>query len=267
MNYWMCRGKPALNDWNEMLQPGRTDKWYTRRTPKSVLTGDRVFIWESSPGRRLIGLGVIQEPRAGKDKDGNDLFELQYLTRPFPETPTISELQGVAALRDAAFLKGGPATTLLALSVQHAEVLFEIAATHNPGLQMEEIWPDFANRPVREFPFDMDSVHATEGKRLMRKHLYRERDRRIISKKRDLVMNSTGRLACEVCGFDFAQAYGELGGGFCEVHHKLPLSEIDSIVETRLDDLAVVCSNCHRMIHRSYPPKSISELRSNLRKT
>ncbi|MBQ4468994.1 MAG: HNH endonuclease [Synergistaceae bacterium] len=56
-------------------------------------------------------------------------------------------------------------------------------------------------------------------------------------------------LKCEVCGFDFEKAYGKLGAGYIEVHHKRPVSE--GVRMTDLDnDLAMLCSNCHRMIHR-----------------
>ena len=57
------------------------------------------------------------------------------------------------------------------------------------------------------------------------------------------------KLKCEVCDFDFENVYGKLGKGFVEVHHKKPVSE--GVRTTNLDnDLAMLCSNCHRMIHR-----------------
>jgi len=56
---------------------------------------------------------------------------------------------------------------------------------------------------------------------------------------------------CSVCGFDFEAVYGDRGKGFIEVHHNKPLSEIDEEIEIEpRTDLAPVCSNCHRMIHR-----------------
>ena len=33
------------------------------------------------------------------------------------------------------------------------------------------------------------------------------------------------------------------------VHHKKQLKDTDQPVETRVSDLAVVCANCHMMIH------------------
>lgn len=59
-------------------------------------------------------------------------------------------------------------------------------------------------------------------------------------------------LKCQVCGFDFGKTYGALGEGFIEVHHKKPLHNLngEEIKINPKTDLACLCSNCHRMIHR-----------------
>ena len=66
---------------------------------------------------------------------------------------------------------------------------------------------------------------------------------------------------CQVCDFSFAEAYGEWGKGFAEVHHVEELSQVSETgVETNPEtDLAVLCSNCHRMVHRK--PKRALTLR------
>ncbi|MEO5325233.1 HNH endonuclease [Mesorhizobium sp. CC13] len=43
---------------------------------------------------------------------------------------------------------------------------------------------------------------------------------------------------------------GPHGEGFIEVHHLQPLHTLVDGGKTRLGDLVLVCSNCHRMIHR-----------------
>lgn len=56
---------------------------------------------------------------------------------------------------------------------------------------------------------------------------------------------------CLVCGFDFQDIYGEIGKGYIEIHHRNPLFSLDAEVEVHPEtDLAPVCSNCHRMLHR-----------------
>jgi len=87
---------------------------------------------------------------------------------------------------------------------------------------------------------------AVEGRVLYRVHKTRER-RKSADKKR-AVMEATGRLECEACGFDFFATYGDRGHGFAECHHTLPLSSGKRT--TYLRDLAIVCANCHRMLHR-----------------
>lgn len=58
-------------------------------------------------------------------------------------------------------------------------------------------------------------------------------------------------LDCQVCGFNFEEVYGDRGSGYIEVHHKTPLSDIAGPSETDpKTDLVILCSNCHRMIHR-----------------
>jgi 5-methylcytosine-specific restriction protein A len=90
---------------------------------------------------------------------------------------------------------------------------------------------------------------AVEGRVLERLHRFRERDRRLRQEKLKSVLRAGGALACEVCGFDFAQRFGTHGDGYIEVHHVVPLHETGTS-ETRLTDLALLCANCHRMSHR-----------------
>lgn len=70
------------------------------------------------------------------------------------------------------------------------------------------------------------------------------------------------RLFCEVpgCGFDFEAGYGELGRDYAQVHHLLPLSDRCAPRLTKLSDLAVVCANCHAMIHRGDECRSLKGL-------
>lgn len=55
---------------------------------------------------------------------------------------------------------------------------------------------------------------------------------------------------CMACDFDFSSMYGEHGDGFIEVHHCTPLSAKGIRTTDPRTDLIVLCSNCHRMMHR-----------------
>jgi len=105
---------------------------------------------------------------------------------------------------------------------------------------------------------------APEGKLLSRLHCSRERNRTLVKNKFKKVLSEAGSLSCEVCGFDFSQRYGEVGEGFAECHHLRPVSSLVDGSRTRLEELAVVCANCHRMIHRRRPWISLQVLRESL---
>lgn len=154
------------------------------------------------------------------------------------------------------------------------------------GNQLEEVvWNEFASDPARlaavaeairkgaseasaeptgtlptEALIDPDEEFQ-EGAVLTRLHKRRERDPKASAKKKASVLQETGRLQCEACGFDFAVAYGELGSGFAECHHRLPLASLGSRTGTRLADLAILCANCHRMIHKTRPLMSVDEFK------
>lgn len=90
---------------------------------------------------------------------------------------------------------------------------------------------------------------SVEGEGKLATHMRYERDNSFIRKIKELAIKANPMLNCQVCGFSFFDKYGELGQGFIEAHHKLPLSETKETKTTR-DDIALLCSNCHRIIHR-----------------
>jgi len=108
-----------------------------------------------------------------------------------------------------------------------------------------------------------DDLEVSEGRLLTRLHRVRERDRRLVERKKKVAMAGQGALPCEVCGFDFAATYGTLGDQFIEAHHIVPLAEAGPVT-VRLADLALVCSNCHRMLHRGKQWISPAHLRERL---
>ncbi len=84
-----------------------------------------------------------------------------------------------------------------------------------------------------------------ENRKLVASHLRRERSRMLAAacKERD-------GYQCQVCNFQFVDGYGRLGADFAEAHHRIPLGQLPKNVQTNLEDLVTVCSNCHRMLHR-----------------
>jgi hypothetical protein len=114
---------------------------------------------------------------------------------------------------------------------------------------------------------DLDSIRAegkfVEGKKSRRFTNQYERNPRL--RAAAILYHGT---KCMTCGFDFGEVYGEHGVGYIEVHHLKPVSSLKK--QIRVDpktDMAVVCSNCHRMIHRRKDNVlSVEELKQLVRK-
>lgn len=93
----------------------------------------------------------------------------------------------------------------------------------------------------------------------LREHKRIERNRKLAAK----VKKSHG-YTCKACGFNFEKAYGAIGADFIEAHHLTPLSELkgDMVLLDPKRDFSVLCSNCHRMIHRSEFVNRVEEFRA-----
>jgi hypothetical protein len=105
-------------------------------------------------------------------------------------------------------------------------------------------------------------LSAVEGDPKLVFHLRRERDDALAYAKREAMRGADGHLECEACGFLAHRVYPGLSGDVYEIHHRLPLSQAAGKVTTRLKDLALLCANCHRAIHRTDPLMSVENFRA-----
>lgn len=104
-----------------------------------------------------------------------------------------------------------------------------------------------------------------EGKRIERLHYSRERNPKVVRLAKAKFKANHGRVFCEACGFDFQKKYGEIGEDYMEAHHTLPLSDIkEEQIETRIEDIVLLCCNCHKMVHRRRPWLSVEKIKSLL---
>ena len=125
-------------------------------------------------------------------------------------------------------------------------------------LNEEDQSPEFSTQVTQD-------VQANEGQRLLYKHTRKERSPILADAKRRAVRAEKGYLWCEACLLDESKVPMEIGEACFEVHHLQSLAKPLEPTITRLDDLALVCANCHRMLHRSNPMLSPIELRQRLR--
>jgi hypothetical protein len=251
---WLFQGNPARFDIEDYLSRYRLLYWSVPRNRDAMRLADRCVLWRSGAEAGAIAVGQIAELPCRKDKVqhpeclGDDLWrqdadspsdfkvgieieefrlddEAGYLPRQtFLENPTLANSHIIRA----------PTGTVFRLDESQAA-------------EFHALWQSSTALS------DESSYEAVEGLRRLRQHYARERSRPLIERKRqDFARRHDGRVFCEVCRFDFSVRYPEsLGTGFIEVHHLAPLSTREEPRRTGLDDLLLVCANCHRMIHRT----------------
>jgi hypothetical protein len=252
---WVMKGNPRWYDWDANLRPGREEDWHASSVPNEMAAGDRIFFWESGGKLKIIALGEVIRRASQNDSDGKSVFYVRYLTPRLKRMPDIELLKSVGEICEASFLQPGIFRTVYPLTDLQANALYRVVVSENPEI---DIWEAPSGTVSVE---DVEMAVREGGPRLLAHIALERRNRAIVErKKRDFRSKHGGRLFCECCGFDFVAVYGPTSDGVCEVHHRRQLAASNADVLTSLRDLAVLCPNCHRIIHRFDPMISVEEL-------
>jgi 5-methylcytosine-specific restriction protein A len=148
-----------------------------------------------------------------------------------------------------------------------------------------QIWSEFGSRPSEVKPLaelitagvkfetlepepgdSYEDEEFFEGRLLTEFHKRRERNpnvrKRLLASRRRL-----GRLACDLCRGHSLSGDPTFEDASFEAHHTIPISTTLART-TRIAELALLCANCHRLVHRAISFKkrwlSIDECRGLL---
>lgn len=105
-----------------------------------------------------------------------------------------------------------------------------------------------------------------EGRVLYAVHRKIERNSMLIDSVKRKYKEQNGDLRCMICDISFYERYGDIGRDFIEAHHTKPVSEMKPDELSKPEDIALLCPNCHRMVHRRKPLLRIDELKNLLNK-
>jgi hypothetical protein len=230
-------------DWKGFRSTGWTGGW--RCWNKSPVPGDRLY-WLRQGGRPTTR-GLFASGWATSIVGGDHRVEYRVDHTIFPAAP--ERVLPLLRLQD------------VAPGVHWASERSGIAIEPKDADTIESLWAGFVQGTEEDVP--LDDISATEGEVRYRLAAHRARERGFRDLKIQDVLRRTGRLRCEVpgCGFDFLHAYGDLGRGFAVVHHLVQLASLKRARRTKLSDLAIVCSNCHAMIHRGQQNRKLGSLK------
>ena len=232
-------------------------------------------VHKNTPWRKVRGHASVESAVFGRKDGAPGLFDykvrIDYKKHGEPLYAVIWEDNasfGFVVKKDSSSSDGTarvqvPVHVLLGYDANGGASVAELEAHFSPATAEPAATTDVLNEASQEAE-PLPSMQAEEGALSLEEHLVRERNAALAAAKRADVLRTTGRLVCETCSFDFAVSYGEIGNGFCEVHHTKPLGLRSGSETTSLQDLAILCSNCHSIIHRTDPKWNVAALAAHL---
>jgi predicted HNH restriction endonuclease len=120
--------------------------------------------------------------------------------------------------------------------------------------------PDFSDTDESELRTFLEG-----GKRQVTLRLP-QRSGQLIKLAKELAWQRDRSLPCEVCGFSFVVEYGPAGDGVIEAHHGQAVATFRRGHITRVEDIHLICANCHRMLHRGEETLTVEDLKKMRRR-
>lgn len=251
---WIFQGNPKKFEIDEYVaRYPELIYWYTPRHASEIQVGDRVFLWRSGAEAGVIAIGsVVEKPVLGAkvkhpEALGADLWSVDRLDP--NEVKTGIRLEDIRLTTEEGMLSR-ESVKAHSIMVQSTIIRMPIGTVFRLNSEevaaLENMW----SLGVSSTP--SSTLRMTEGERKLRAHYKRERSGKIRNMKLEQFLKVHGKYFCEICGEVAGIRYPPtLNERIYEVHHRKPLAQSDSPVQTTLDDLALLCANCHRSVHTS----------------
>jgi len=213
--------------WKQLFSSQKASLRYLAYNMKK---GDMIYVKE---GTVIIGKGIVggNENRAYKfDKKFRIIDPNGY---PWPHQVPVEWDTTFTPIEAPKIVVNPPQPTVLELKNERLEKLYE-------ALNLQ-----------KNILSDLESMHFEEdcffeGGRNKKIVNYYERNKDLRTKA--IILHGT---ICKTCGFNFLAKYGERGKYFIEVHHLKAVSSLKNPEKINPQkDMTVLCSNCHRMVHR-----------------
>ncbi len=194
--------------------------------------GDRMFVI-ATHHNELYLLGALEVLRSGED---------------WAEVVSLSGVFRIIPLRGLKWRLRFEGTSTERLS-KDSHIARQVRASRKLSDESAKLLGDLLAAKLRLIEGD---IWAQEGKTKLVTLSKRERD----PKLRSLVLAKRGTL-CEICGFNFEAIYGKFAKTCVQVHHIDALGKAGrNGVTTSLDDLLVICPNCHSALHKYKNPNN-----------
>jgi len=264
---YLLTWNPSNGPWHELNREiekinkdGYAEIRWSCGNTKRIRVDDRVFLMCQGKKSKygIIGDGiVVSEPSEGihwnaAKAEKNILakyVDVQFFRLLNPETDEVLQ-KTVLEKSSLSVMNWGPRAS-------------GVQIPDNIALELEAIWSEFLGNGDSLYSGELPGSQSLwEGAK--KSILVNRYERSTKSRQKCIEYHGTN---CSVCKMSFSQVYGKIGKGYTQVHHLLPLSQMNNEYEINpARDLVPVCPNCHAMIHKRNPPFSIKEIEYFLKK-
>jgi 5-methylcytosine-specific restriction protein A len=265
---------PGLGQWSEapwlaVLSPSVTTSamagyypvylYEPRFETVCLVMGQGAQRLEEAVGRKRAGLELVKRAQLIR-ASGDAWKKAGFSEGPFITLKSAAVANGIDRLADpwantAAFgiryeLRALPSDESMASDLRRMLDLYDVLA-RSGSLQFATLDDELLElRDSGELP-----AGAVDGAKKVVEHRRfekRNRNRKLIAQVKEQL-----GCRCQACGFSFGDFYGHQMIGFVEAHHRIPLHSLPdagAALKPTADDFMVLCSNCHRAIHRAGCP-------------
>lgn len=254
MTWWVykCNSKglshqKAMGDWNDFFHGDPNEDWgCTQLVPAlaKLNKGDMIIAYQTNRNELV---GVAQVRQSCQYDNCLYLNPIEIIgTKVRPLKKSDPKIEAIPAF------KRGPIQAIREISEPDAKRLLKAAgSTHLYGAKSSKSTNDSIS----------NETSFLEGEKRASVTIARNPKLRVAAKKK-------WGVKCYCCGFEFEQFYGSLAKGAGIVHHLQPFTVAkEGRRKATVEDVRVVCANCHYVLHLTTPPMSVDDLKQLVSKS
>jgi hypothetical protein len=262
MPYWIFQGNPDKFDVDKYIGENKYVYLSVSRPSQQIAIGDPCFVWRAKGSKNavsgIIAFGNVIEGCCQRQNVKNR----EWLYSSSSASPNPSEIHAGVRIDEVRLtpqdgmlksseLQLDPDLSKMQIIRVRQGSNFKISTEHFSKLRALWQMDDNENGPI----------NVSEGRVLQKLHNSRERDATIVKQKKQAFIKQNGYFSCEICKEVLQDKYGPMAEQVIEVHHTKPVHLMKPGDQTSLQDLVLLCPNCHRVIHSGEAVKNYEELK------